>query len=191
MSRGEPIGAFFYHTPVDPIGTPLARSPLNGSDAEGGCMRFAVVGCLALALATVACADGRGVPTSPSATGADSSLAASPRSGQIRVVKECSKFETDAFCTITSSNVKAIEVGSRIYYLQPNLVETPAGSDLVLDVPGPGNNKAYGNCKLADSECTFSGGTGKFTGFSATVEVSYLGGVDWVWVGTYSFNGRD
>jgi hypothetical protein len=153
-------------------------------------MRLAVVACLAGALVTVACADGRGVLTAPSAAGVDSSLSASPRSGQIRVEKECSQFD-DGFCTVTSSNVKAIEVGSRIYYLQPDLIETSAGSDVVLDVPGPGNNKADGNCKLADSVCTFWGGTGKFATFSATVEVSYLGGVDWGWVGTYSFNGRD
>jgi hypothetical protein len=107
------------------------------------------------------------------------------------VEKECSQFASGAFCTITSSNVPAIEVGSKIVYLQPDQVATPAGSDVVLDLPGPGNNRAHGNCSLSVGVCTFSGGTGKFTHFSANVDVSYLGGVDWGWDGTYSFNARD
>ena len=156
-------------------------------------MRLVVTGVLwGGVLATVGCADGRGVPTGPSATVAVSaSLSASPRSGELHVTKECSGFASGAFCTITSSNVKAIEVGSRILYLQPGQVGTPEGSDVVLDPPGPGDNKAFGHCSLALGECTFSGGTGKFSGFGATAQVSYLGGLDWGWKGTYSFNARD
>ena len=43
------------------------------------------------------------------------SLSASPRSGDLHVTKECSEFNGTAgtFCTITSSNLEAIEVGSR------------------------------------------------------------------------------
>jgi hypothetical protein len=149
-------------------------------------MRFAVNVCLAAALATVACAEGSGGLTGPTPTAASSTLSASPRSGELQVVKECSQYDL-GFCTITSSNVKAIEVGSKIVYLQPDQVETPAGSAVILDPPGPGNNKAYGSCSLAVGVCTFSGGTGKFTHFSASVDVSYLGGVDWGWKGTYSF----
>ena len=162
-------------------------------------MRFVVVGCLcAAALAAVGCADGRGGPTSPSAAAAGSaavapSLSASPRSGDLRVTKECSGYTGGAgsFCAITSSNVKAIELDSKIIYLQPDQVETPLGSDVVLDPPGPGNNKAFGHCSLALGVCTFSGGTGKFRGFNATVQVSYLGGLDWGWEGTYSFSPGD
>ena len=51
-----------------------------------------------------------------------------------------------SFCTITSSSLAAIPVGSRIIYLQPADLFTPAGSDVVLDTPGPGNNTAFGNC---------------------------------------------
>jgi hypothetical protein len=154
-------------------------------------MRFVVTGLLCGGvLATVGCADGRGGPTGPSATAAvvDASLSASPRSGALQVKKECSEFESGAFCTITSSNVKAIEVGSRVIYLQPAQVGTLSGSDVVLDPPGAGNNKAFGHCSLALGVCTFSGGTGKFTGFKASVNVSYLGGYDFGWDGTYSFN---
>ena len=164
-------------------------------------MKFVVAGCLcAGALAAVACADGRGVPTSPSAAAAVSgsaavaqSLSASPRSGDLRVTKECSGYTGGAgsFCAITSSSVKAIEVDSRIIYLQPDQLVTPLGSDVVLDPPGPGNNTAYGHCSLALGVCTFSGGTGKFRGFNATVQVSYLSGFDWAWEGTYSFSPGD
>ena len=177
-------------------------------------MKFVVTGCLcAGALAVVGCADGRGIPTSPSATAAVSglaatapdndgttqqsvapSLSASPRSGDLHVAKECSGYTGGAgsFCTITSSNVKAIEVDSRILYLQPDQLFTPSGSDVVLDPPGPGNNKAFGHCSLALGVCTFSGGSGKFTGFHASVDVSHTDDYSlWYWEGTYSFTPQD
>ena len=165
-------------------------------------MKFVVVGCLcAGALAAVGCADGRGGPTSPSAAAAVSgsaavapSLSASPRSGDLRVTKECSGYTGGAgsFCAITSSNVKAIEVDSRIIYLQPDQLVTPVGSDVVLDPPGPGNNTAFGHCSLALGVCTFSGGTGKFTGFHASVVVTHTDDFSlWYWNGTYSFSPQD
>jgi hypothetical protein len=187
----------------------------TGGYAEGGGMRFVVIGCLCGgALATVGCADGPGTPTGPSATAAVSGLAAtapgidgtvaasasaSPRSGDLRVAKECSGYTGGAgsFCSITSSNIHAIEVGSKIVYLQPDQIGTPSGSDVVLDPPGPGNNKAFGNCALDATGfglCTFWGGTGKFTWFSATAHVSPPTAedpVNWHWEGTYRFSPRD
>lgn len=162
-------------------------------------MRFVAIGCLCGGLlAAVGCADGRGGPTSPSATAAGGSVApsvsASPRSGDLHVIKECSGFTGDAgsFCEIKSSNLGAIEVGSKIVYLQPDQIGTPSGSEIVLDPPEPGNNKAFGNCSLALGVCTFSGGTGQFTGFQASVVVSATADpLLWVWNGTYSFSPRD
>ena len=124
---------------------------------------------------------------------APSVSAVSPRSGELHATKECSGFTGDAgsFCAITSSNLRAIEVGSRILYLQPADLFTPAGSDVVLDTPGPGNNTAFGNCSLSLGHCTFWGGTGKFTWFHASVGVSFLGGPDWAWDGTYDFSPGD
>ena len=51
------------------------------------------------------------------------------------MTKECSGYTGGAgsFCTITSSNLNSIEVDSRILYLQPELLFTPSGSDVVLD----------------------------------------------------------
>jgi hypothetical protein len=165
-----------------------------------------VIGCLcAGALAAVACADGRAVPIGPSASAAVSNVAAtasgnegtvrqtsSPRSGDLHVTKECGAYTglAGSFCTITSSNLKQIEVGSRVVYAKAGGA-TSLDSDVVLDPPGPGNNTAFGHCSLDFATglglCTFSDGTGRFTGFHARVDVSHLGGRDWAWDGTYSF----
>ncbi|HEU4749330.1 MAG TPA: hypothetical protein VFS56_12575 [Gemmatimonadaceae bacterium] len=108
------------------------------------------------------------------------------------MTKECSEYTglAGSFCTITSSNLKQIEVGSRVVYAEA-AGATSLDSDVVLDPPGPGNNAAFGHCSLEFATgvglCTFSGGTGTFTHFRARVVVSYLGGPNWAWDGTYSF----
>jgi len=165
-------------------------------------MKRVVMGCLcAGVLAAVACADGRGIPTSPSVSTAVSGLAAaapaaSPRSGALHVTKECSEYTglAGSFCTITSSNLKEIEVDSKVFYAKAAGAAS-LDSDVVLDLPGPGNNTAFGHCRLEFATgvglCTFSGGTGKFTNFQASANVSYLGGPNWAWDGTYSFSPRD
>jgi hypothetical protein len=164
----------------------------------------------AAALAAVGCADGSVDLVSPTASPAVSSLAATgpgtvaslsasfPRSGDLHVTKECSAYTGHAgdVCTITSSNVTAIEVGSKIVYAQAADFSTLSlDSDIVLDLPGPGDNAASGHCHLSlvtgIGLCTFSGGTGKFTHFQASANVSYLGGPNCAWDGTYSFDPRD
>jgi hypothetical protein len=122
---------------------------------------------------------------------APSVAASNPRSGALHVTKECSEYNGQAgsFCTITSSNLKAIDVGSRVVYLQA-AGQYSLDSDVVLDT-GPGN-VAFGHCFLDFATgaglCTFSGGTGQFTHFQASANVSYLGGPNWAWNGTYSFS---
>lgn len=119
--------------------------------------------------------------------------AAGPRSGDLHATKNCLGFTGDpgSYCVITSSNLPQIEVGTRINYLQPPLLLTPGGTDVILDPPGPGNNMAFGNCSLAVGLCTFWGGTGKFEHFQGSVAVTPLGGYDWAWDGTYSFGPTD
>jgi hypothetical protein len=123
-----------------------------------------------------------------------SSESSSPRSGDLVVTKECSEYTglAGSFCTITSSNLKAIEVGSRVVYT--SAADFGAGlvdSDAILYPPGPGNNTAFGHVVLnlgtGLGTVTFSGGTGKFTLFHASADVSYLGGPNWAWDGTYSY----
>ena len=127
--------------------------------------------------------------------GSSSALAgASPRSGDLVVAKECSGFiNNPPYCTIKSSNLAAIPEDSRIVYLDPAGLGTTAGGDVVLDPPKPGNNTAFGTCFLGGNpmRCEFSGGTGEFTWFHASVVVTVTdqgkSNELWHWAGTYSF----
>jgi hypothetical protein len=122
------------------------------------------------------------------------STGVSARSGALHVTKECHQYTGAAgsFCTITSSNLNAIKVGSNVIYASAAGDPTPGqlNSDLIID--GPGNNTAYGHVVLDISTgtgvVTFSGGTGVFTHFHAQVDVSPLGWPNFAWDGTYSFN---
>lgn len=122
------------------------------------------------------------------------SVSASPGKGDLHVTKECSQYTGAAgsFCTITSSNLTQIPVGSKVLYGQAAGIPTGLlDSNVVLDA-GNGD-RAVGRCTLDLSTalglCTFSDGTGQFAGFQARVEVSYPG-PEWAWEGTYSFTPR-
>jgi hypothetical protein len=117
----------------------------------------------------------------------------SAQKGDLHVTKECSKYTGAAgsYCTITSSNLAAIQVGSKVFYDQAAGV--PSGlldSNVVLDA-GTGD-WAVGRCTLDLTTglglCTFSDGIGQFAGFHARVDVSYLGAPNYAWDGTYSFS---
>ena len=131
-------------------------------------------------------------------TGGTTISASSERTRPLHVTKECSQYTGAAgsFCTITSSNINRIKVGSRVYYDQAFGI--PAGlldSNVILDA-GDGN-RAVGRCTLDAATgvglCTFSDGTGRFAGFNARVDVSALDaqGLNWGWEGTYSLGPRD
>jgi hypothetical protein len=118
--------------------------------------------------------------------------AAADTKGDLHAVKECSQDTglPGAFCTVTSSNLALIPRGTRIYYMQaagilPNLFD----STVVLDAGG--GNRALGRCTVDPTGaglCTFSDGTGQFAGFQARLAVSYAGGFDYRWDGTYSID---
>jgi hypothetical protein len=121
-------------------------------------------------------------------------VTASGRSGKLHITKECSSYTGSAgsFCTITSSNLAAIPVGSKVLYDQAAGI--PAGlldSNVVLDA-GNGN-RAVGRCTLDGVTnlgiCTFSDGIGELAGFTARVNVSPFPNdlVNYHWRGTYSF----
>ena len=121
----------------------------------------------------------------------------SPRSGQLHVEKECSQFSGQAggFCTITASNLNAIRPGMKVVYTNPHVVGISApfvlSSDLYVD--GPGNNDAYGHVDLTigtwTGPLTLSGGTGRFSGFHATITVTcdQPFGTPCAWDGPYNF----
>ena len=164
-------------------------------------MKYQMALSLLALLASGGCSGG--VVTSPASRG--STLSASEvqassnesvaRSGEFHATKECSLFFRRAgeFCTITSSNLKEIPVGTRVYYLSDGGA-TALDTDVILDPPGPGNNTANGHCTLSlvtgVGACSFSGGTGRFTRFQANVDVSPLGWPDFAWDGTYGSDGR-
>lgn len=120
---------------------------------------------------------------------------ASGRSGTLKVYKECSEYtgRAGSFCTIKVSNLKDIKPGSKVLYLQPAAL----ASDVILDPPGPGVDKAFGRCSLnkaGNGKCVFTRGTGAFAGFRADLRVTHLGDPSaspfWYWQGPYSFGSR-
>jgi hypothetical protein len=124
---------------------------------------------------------------------APSVLASTPRYGNLHVVKECTAYTGAAggYCTVTSSNLPAIKVGSKITYGQ-GAGDTALNSDIVL-TSGNGNS-AIGHCYLGFADglglCTIAGGTGAFAGFEASVTVTASSTVTkgWNWDGTYSYD---
>jgi hypothetical protein len=107
------------------------------------------------------------------------------------LTKNCSDYQGQigGYCTVTSSNLPAIGVGANIFYMQ---AAGPASldSDIII-YAGPGNTTT-GHCALDFATgiglCTLAGGTGTLDRIHARVDVSYLGGFDWAWDGTYRFN---
>ena len=112
-------------------------------------------------------------------------------------MKDCRSYAGQAgdTCTVTSSNLDAIAIHSTIVYAQAADFSTLSlDSDVVLDSPEPGNNRAFGHCQLSLATgvglCTFSGGTGKFKHFQGNVNVSQPNpeAPIYAWDGTYSFS---
>lgn len=134
-----------------------------------------------------------------SAAEAPSLSSSSPRTGELHATKACPDYHGNAgdFCSITSSNVAMIEVGSTVFYAKA-LVDGKMDGDLILVPPGNDNSVAFGHVILDVTTATpgalvtFSGGTGKFRHFSATIIVTPLDRlhpdfVNWNWDGPYSF----
>ena len=156
--------------------------------------RGALAGLCAGALAAAGCADGRQLPTSPTVSAAVSmaSTAAFPRTGDLQYHERVLRVQRSAWSLlhVHASSLDSLPVGTRVVYSSAPGA-TALDSDVVLETPGPGNNRAFGHCRLEFATgvglCTFSGGTGKFTHFQARVDVSSLGGPDFGWDGTFSF----
>ena len=106
--------------------------------------------------------------------------------------KDCSGFTglVGAFCTIRSSNVKAVKVGSKIFYFQ--LAGKTAIDSGIAIYAGPGT-VAAGHCLLrfatGTGMCTISDGTGALAGFHARVRVTADSSIPKLWHldGTYGF----
>jgi hypothetical protein len=124
------------------------------------------------------------------ATAGSAENTGTPRSGELHVTKECSHI-AQGYCTITGSNLNAMDPGMNVVYTNPHVVGNVLISDLFVD--GPGNNDAYGHVDLTlgtfTGPLTFSGGTGRFRGFHATITVTCdtPAGSPCAWDGPYSF----
>ena len=124
---------------------------------------------------------------------ATGSAAATQRSGDLHVTKECSAYHGLAgeFCTITSSNIPAIKPGMRVFYASAaDFFTLSLDSDLVLD--GPGHNRVVGHVVLDlatfTGVVTLSGGTGRFAHFHAgPLAVACPAFPDCSWDGAYDF----
>ena len=57
----------------------------------------------------------------------------------------------------------------------------------LLERCDPIRRQLLGDASTQLGLCTFSDGTGRFAGFQARIDVSYLGGPNYAWDGTYSF----
>ena len=107
--------------------------------------------------------------------------------------KDCGSFTGVAptYCTLKTSNVDAIPVGSKIWYLGPVLSNSHfVSSNVVLD--SGGGNTATGYCifigKTSTGLCTFWGGTGTLAGYTAMIDVTIDDTGLWHWDGTYFFS---
>lgn len=128
------------------------------------------------------------------AASAQSGSRADHRWRPFHLTKECSQHSggIGAYCTVTSSNLRAIRVGTRIFYAQAAAPDGSLDSDVILYAGR--RNTATGHCAVnaaGSGRCTLSGGTGTLDGIRARVDVSYLGGPNFAWDGTYRFSEDD
>ena len=95
------------------------------------------------------------------------------RSGVLAVTKDCEGYMGLAgqTCTITSSNIRALELGSTIVYASAIGDPTPGVLDSDLVIHGPRHSTAFGHVVLDATTLTgvvtLSGGTGEFRHFHA------------------------
>jgi hypothetical protein len=121
-------------------------------------------------------------------TASAQSQSPSDRNRPFHLTKECSEYQfgIGSYCTVTSSNLAAIPAGTRIFYAQAPGPET-LDSDVIL-YAGRGKT-ATGHCTVEHASgsgvCRLFGGTRTLEGIRARVDVSYLGGPNYAWDGTY------
>jgi hypothetical protein len=128
-----------------------------------------------------------------SGTAASSQNQATRETKAFHATKDCSGFTglVGAYCTIRSSNVKALKVGSKIFYVQV-AGQTALDSDTVIYVKR--GSVATGHCFLRHATgvglCTISAGTGTLAGFRFRMRVTADASVPGLfhWDGTYSFS---
>ena len=116
-----------------------------------------------------------------------------PRAGTFHAHKNCDQYSglAGGFCTLTESTLRQIPAGTKVVYASA-ATPTALSSDVMLVSPNPGNNVAFGHVELnrvtRTGTVTFSGGTGKFQHFTASLVITFLRPRNWALDGTYSFS---
>jgi hypothetical protein len=118
--------------------------------------------------------------------------ASSGRTRALHVTKECSLYngQPGSYCTIVSSNVRAIAAGSKVFYFEA-AGSNGLDSDLAM-YAGP-DNTALGHVTLPSDTgvIMFRGGSGDFRGFRARADVTFDPATNlWHWDGTYRYRGH-
>jgi hypothetical protein len=121
---------------------------------------------------------------------------AAPTAYPIHLVKDCSTYNGDnpSLCTISASDLRAIPVGTKVWYRGPVLTNSYfLSSNVTLEeVDG---SAATGYCifdaRASESTglCTFWAGTGALTGFTAILHVTIDDLGEWHLDGDYYFAG--
>ena len=113
------------------------------------------------------------------------------RSGDLHLTKECSQYtgEAGSFCTITSTNIEEIGVGTKVIYANA-AGDGTLDTDITLD---DGNGDVANGHVVLDLAAdkgvvTLAGGTGRFVGFQAHADVTTDAEELWHWEGTYAFD---
>ncbi len=109
---------------------------------------------------------------------------------ELHVAKECSEYTglAGSFCTITTSNVDAIPVGSKVVYASA-AGEKVIDSDLTIMTGEDEHVAGHVVLDMATNTgtVTLTGGTGVFAALQAETVVSF-DGTEWHWDGTYSMS---
>jgi len=130
--------------------------------------------------------------TLSSRAGVASVSADSERHGDLQVTMNCANYTGAAgsSCTITTSNLEEIKVGSNCFMGQPTNIPVGFLDSNVLLEAGSGDwtvGRITVEFATGRGLGIFSDGTGQFAGLNARFNVSTTDGLNFSWNGTYAF----
>jgi hypothetical protein len=149
----------------------------------------------ALILLSAIAVAGAVVPAQSTSAAQRSPALAGGRSGALHVTKECSEYDgtVGSFCTIQSSNVRAIKPGMKVVYLAALPPNGVLDSDVVVSSGHGGAALGHVVLDLSTSQgrVRLTVGTGRFARFHARAHVSFEPATGlWHWDGTYTLRAK-
>ena len=110
--------------------------------------------------------------------------------GELHLTKECSEYtgEAGSFCTIASSNLDAIPIGSKVVYSEAATAAGGLDTDIVVTTPNGDTVKGHVVLDGATQTgtVTLAGGTGELAQLTADLVVAPLAEPTYSWDGSYS-----